>query len=296
MRLTNGFRNPARPLARLLATTETESYNLYTDFAHQTSEAPSVRKLLALLLLMQSWTFAQSRFDGTWQMEMDTLEFSGPPEHYLFVDGMYHCESCIPRVDVKTDGVDYPIAGYKYDTLAVHILDDHAIKFTMKKAGKPYFECIETVSPDGRKMTEDFTNTMETEKVTGKAGFTRVGNGPAGSHALSGRWRMDTVKNATRAGALQIFQATAGAMKISDGSSSYEVKLDGKDYPDPGDTHSTRSMRLIDEYTLEETDKTDGRVSGVSRWVISKDGKSMEVEFSSLKRGQTMRYTAEKHP
>jgi len=39
----------------------------------------------------------------------------------------------------------------------------------MKKAGKPYFECIETVSPDGQKMTEDFTSTMEAETVTGKA-------------------------------------------------------------------------------------------------------------------------------
>ena len=84
--------------------------------------------------------------------------------------------------------------------------------------------------------------------------------------------------------------------KISDGSSSYEVRLDGKDYAERGDVHSTRSMKLIDECTLEETDKADGKVSVVSRWVISKDGKSMHVEFSSMKRGQTMRYTAEKQP
>ena len=75
-----------------------------------------------------------------------------------------------------------------------------------------------------------------------------------------------------------------------------KVRLDGKDYSEPGDVHSTRSMKLIDEYTLEETDKTDGKVSGVSRWVISKDGMLMQVEFSSTKRGQTMRYTAEKQP
>src|SRR5579863_6270673 len=176
--------------------------------------------LLALLFFMPSWMHAQSRFDGTWEMQMDTLQFTSPPEDYLFADGMYHCKSCVPNVDVKTDGVDYKVAGNSYDTLAVRILDDHAIKFTMKKAGKPYFECIETVSPDGQKMTEDFTNTMEAETVTGKAGLTRVGNGPTGSHALSGQWRMDTVKNATRAGTLQIFQSAAGVMKISDGSTS----------------------------------------------------------------------------
>jgi hypothetical protein len=253
-----------------------------------------VRKLLALLFFVPSWMFAQSRFEGTWEMKMDTLQFSGPPEDYLFADGMYHCKSCIPKVDVKTDGVDYKVAGYSYDTLSVRILDDHAIKLTMKKAGKPYFECIETVSPDGQKMTEDFTNTMEAETVTGKAGFTRVGKGPAGSHALSGQWRMDTVKNATRTGTLQIFQSSAGVMKISDGKASYEVRLDGADYPQSGDVRSTRSMKLIDEYTLEETDKTNGKVSGGAHWKISKDGKSMRVEFSSTACGQTMTYTAEK--
>ena len=255
-----------------------------------------MRKLLSLVLFMQSWMFAQSRFDGTWEMKMDTLQFSGPTEDYLFADGMYHCKSCIPKVDVKTDGVDYEVTGYSYDTLAVRILDNHAIKFTMKKAGKPYFECIETVSPDGQKMTEDFTNTMEAETVTGKAGFTRVSNGPPGSHALSGQWRMDTVRNDTQAGTLTIIKSTPGGMKISDGSESYEAPPDGKDHPRNGDSHSTVSLRIIDDYTLEETDKTDGKVTGVSRSTIASDGKSMRVEVSSTKRGQTMTYTAEKQP
>jgi len=255
-----------------------------------------MRKLLSLLLFMQSWMFAQSRFDGTWEMKMDTLQFSGPTEDYLFADGMYHCKSCIPKVDVKTDGVDYEVTGYSYDTLAVRILDNHAIKFTMKKAGRPYFECIETVSPDGQKMTEDFTNTMEAETVTRKAGFTRVSNGPPGSHALSGQWRMDTVRNDTQAGTLTIIKSTPGGMKISDGSESYEAPPDGKDHPRNGDSHSTVSLRIIDDYTLEETDKTDGKVTGVSRSTIARDGKSMSVEVSSTKRGQTMTYTAEKQP
>jgi hypothetical protein len=76
-----------------------------------------MRKLFALVFLMQSWTLAQSRFDGTRQMKMDTLEFSGPPEDYLLVDGMYHCKRCIPKVDVKIDGIDYAVTGYNYDTL-----------------------------------------------------------------------------------------------------------------------------------------------------------------------------------
>jgi len=65
--------------------------------------------------------------------------------------------------------------------------------------------CTETVSPDDRDDGE-FTNTMEAETVTGKAKVHEVGKGPIGSHALSGEWRMDTVKNATRAGTLTTIQ------------------------------------------------------------------------------------------
>jgi hypothetical protein len=32
---------------------------------------------------------------------------------------MYHCKSCIPKVDAKTDAVDYEVTGYSYDTLSL---------------------------------------------------------------------------------------------------------------------------------------------------------------------------------
>jgi hypothetical protein len=252
---------------------------------------------LALLFLLTSSTLqAQSRFDGTWEMKMDTLEFSGPPEEYLIDQGTYHCGTCVPKVDVETDGTDHKVTGHPYDTLAVRILDSHSVKFTMKKEGKTTFECVETVSPDDGSMTEEFTNTTEAETVTGKAGFARLAQGPVGSHALSGKWSMQTVKNSTTAGTLTTYQSIAGGMKISDGSESYEVKFDGKDYPAGGDSHTTVSLKLIDENTLEETDKQDGKIVTVARMTVSRDGKSMRVESSDKQRGSTMTYTAERRP
>jgi len=257
---------------------------------------PFVENCLAIVLLASSALFAQTRFNGTWEMKMDTLQFSGAPEDYLFDKGTYHCESCVPQVDVKTDGTDHKVNGHPYDTLAVRILDDHSIKFTMKKNGKTTFECVETVSPDDRTMTEEFTNTSEAETVIGKAGFTRVAKGPPGSHALSGKWNMLTVKNATTAGTLTTYQSTAEGIKISDGAQTYEARFDGKDYPATADHHSTVSLKLIDEFTLEETDKQDGKVLTVVRMVVSKDGKSLRVESTDKQRGGTMTYTAEKRP
>jgi hypothetical protein len=229
-------------------------------------------------------------------MKMDTLRFSGPPEEYLLDKGVYHCETCVPKVDVETDGIDHKVTGHPYDTIAVRILDNHSIKFTMKKDGKTTFECIETVSSDDRSMTEEFTNTAEAETVTGKAEFTRLTQGPPGSHALSGKWSMLTVKNATSAGTLTTYQSTAGGMKISDGSQTYEVKFDGKDYSAGGDVHATVSLKLMDEYTLEETDKQDGKVMTIARMTVSKDGKSMRVESLDKIRSSTMTYTAERRP
>lgn len=257
-----------------------------------------MKNLLALLLFTPSFLFAQSRFDGTWEMKMGTLRFSGTPEKYLFDKEIYHCLSCVPKVEVKIDGTDQRVAGYpNYDTLAVRILDSNSIEFTMKKQGKLTFVCTETVSPDGQTMTETFTNTMEAETVTGKAGFTRVGKGPVGAHALSGEWQMDTVKNATHAGTLTIIQTTADGMRFSDGSQSYEAKFEGANRSaSPDSAPSVVSLKRIDDYTIEETSKQDGKIVGVKRMTVSKDGKSMKVKTADKKRGTTMTYIAQKQP
>jgi hypothetical protein len=107
---------------------------------------------------------------------------------------------------------------------------------------------------------------------------------------------MQTVNNATAAGTLTTYQSTAGGLKISDGSQSYEAKFDGKDYPVSGAAHATVSLRLINDSTMEETDKLDGKVMTVARMTVSMDGKSMTVESSDKQRGGMMTYTAVKRP
>jgi hypothetical protein len=72
------------------------------------------------------------------------------------------------------------------------------------------------------------------------------------------------------------------------------AKFDGKDYPIGKSGQATIALKLVDEYTLEETDKRDGKVMTVARMTLSKDGKSMRVESSDKQRGGSMIYTAEK--
>jgi hypothetical protein len=255
-------------------------------------------RLAVLLLLITSPLFAQSRFDGTWLMKMDTLQFSGAPEEYLVDQRMYRCLSCVPPVDIRSDGSGQKVSGHAayYDTMSARIVDEKSVEFIFKKNGKVVARSSETVSPDGKTMLEEFTNTGAPDAVAGKAGFVRVADAPAGAHALSGKWQMRTIKNATEAGTLTTYRSIPGGLNIINGRQSYDVKFDGKDYPIGGDRHATVSLKLIDDYTMDETDKHDGKVMTVSHMSVSKDGKTMTVESSDKQRGTTMTYTAERAP
>jgi len=253
-------------------------------------------RLAVVLLLSAAPLAAQTHFDGTWEMKMDTLQFSGPPETYLIEKGMYHCLSCVPPVDVKADGEDQKVPGHEsfYDTLAVRIINPYSVNFVFKKNGKLAASSVETVSDDNKTMTEDFSNSTEGDSAVGKAMFLRVGPVRPGAHALSGEWRMDTVHNSGATGTLTTFESTDGGLRISDGIQTYAAKFDGVDYPIGRTGHATISLKLIDEYTIEETDKRDGKLVTVARMTVAKDGKSMKVESTDKRRGTTMTYTAER--
>ncbi len=55
----------------------------------------------------------------------------------------------------------------------------------------------------------------------------------------------------------------------------YTVTYDGQDVPVKGDPNrDTTAMKRIDDLTFEQTNKKDGKVTTVSRFVYVKDGKS----------------------
>ncbi len=188
--------------------------------------------------------------------------------------------------------------GYSYDTLMVRVVNASSVEFIPKKNGTPTFACTEIVSPDGDTKTEEFSETPTTQRVAGKAVFTRVAKGPPGSHVLSGLWQMQTVRNTASIGPLTTYLAMQDRLETPAGSESYDAKFDGKNYPLHGDSaNGTISLRRIDDDTIEETRKRDGTVVRISLSMVSEDGKSMRVESTGIRRsGKTMTYTAEKRP
>ena len=88
-----------------------------------------------------------------------------------------------------------------------------------------------------------------------------------------------------------------GGMKVvadrteADGKTTHfewTAKFDGKDYPVKGDpARDAVSVKKIDDYTLEITNKKDGKVTGTIKAVYARDGKSrLETTTGTNPQGQ----------
>src|SRR5258708_23758806 len=61
----------------------------------------------------------------------------------------------------------------------------------------------------------------------------------------------------------------------------YTVKADGKDYPVKGHPYfDTVAIKVVDDHTIEETDKKAGKVVGNSHLAVSGDGDTLNFSFS----------------
>lgn len=246
--------------------------------------------LLCLTLLASGVLFAQTPFDGTWMTKLDTAKLPTKAEKYVIQNNMYECLTCVPKVAVKADGTDQKVTGHPYyDTIAVKIVDASSVEILEKKDGKVMYTTTATLSSDGNTLKDKFTDTTGTQPVTGEMTSKRVSAGPAGSHALSGAWRTEKIENISNNGLTVTFQGTENGLKMSDqNGNSYDAKFDGKEYPINGDPgHTMVVLKRVGNETIEETDKRDGKVVGISRMTVSQDGKSIHIDFTDKLHGTT---------
>jgi hypothetical protein len=255
--------------------------------------------LLLVPLLMPTLAKAQDAFDGTWKIDMSTAEFPKKPDVFLLQDGMWHCKTCAPPIDIKADGQDQPVTGHPYyDTASITVVDDHTIRETDKKNGKVVTTSTATVSPDGNTITFEFSDSSATNAapVTGKAQETRVAKGPPGSHAVSGSWRVAKVENLSENALSFTYKVEGDTLTMTNPTGqSYTAKLDGTDAPYKGDPGTTSvSVKRLVKNMIEERDKRNGKVIGIARMTISPDGKTMTISVEDKLHGTTSHFVAEK--
>jgi len=257
------------------------------------------RLYFALLfpMLTPVLALAQSRFDGTWKMDLKSMQFPKKPDEFLLQDGMYHCKTCMPPVDIKADGQDQKVTGHPYyDTLSIKVVDNNTIERAQKKDGKLIGTSKETVSPDGNTLTMEFTNMSSPsgEPVRGKFEQTRVAKGPSGAHAISGSWRAEKMESTSENEPSFTLKVQGDTLMCSlSMGPHYSAKLDGTEAPIYGDPGATSvSVKRVDENTLEETDKRDGKVILVQHIRLSADGKTLTVSTEDKLEGTTSQFLA----
>lgn len=256
-----------------------------------------MKKLILVSLLWPVSLVAQSPFDGTWVVKLESVHFPKKPEVYLLQNGSYSCASCVPRLELKADGEDHPVAGSPYFSMAkVRVIDDKTIEITEKQNDKTVYMETDMVSPDGNTLVQKIMDAAapEGEPMTANETLQRVGAGPAGSSPISGSWQAQKMTSAT--GMTVTYHGTADGLEASNRhGEGYTAKFDGRDYPIQGDpAHGTVSLRRLNANTIEETDKQEGAVHYKVRMTVLKDGKSMVVRETDRERGTQMSYMMEK--
>ena len=261
-----------------------------------TSRSIAFALFLALVLAPMS-LFAQNPFDGTWHTNMEQAKLSPKPNVFSLKGGMYDCSSCNPQIHVKADGKDQSVTGQSYDTISVREVDSKTIEVKTKKNGKPVFEQTRMVSDDGKTLT--LKNTAyrpgNDQTVTAEVTFTRIGKAPAGANGASGSWRVNKVKESEN-GVTTTYKTNGDELTMSTPSGeTYTAKLDGKDYPYKGAFFAdTVSLKRINDHTIEETDKRDGKVVDVSKMTVSPDGKTMKIVSTATLTKRTSTFVATK--
>lgn len=255
--------------------------------------------IVFLLALCPLLAFAQSKFDGTWRVKLDSAQLSTKPQVFLLKDGMYSCSTCTPKINVKADARDQKITGDPYtDMLAVKVVDDHTVEQTGQKNGKMVYNETDTVSQDGNTLTAkfQFQPANRSEPVKGEQVFTHVAQAPAGAHAVSGSWRPKKFNSFSENGLTFTYKATDDGIAMSSPTgSSYDAKFDGKDYPYRGDPGTTSVvLKKIDGNNFEEIDKRDGKIVYTSHMTLMPDGKSMKIVANNKLSGTTDTFTAVK--
>jgi hypothetical protein len=237
---------------------------------------------IPLLLPILAWA-AQSPFEGTW--DFAPLEFG--TEVLLLQDGIFQDSTANPSIKVRADGTDQPNPpDSKTDTVAVKVVDDETVEMIIKRDGKVIEQNKHTVSADGKTIIKEFRLNPEAgtgkRPETGKWTLSCVAAGPAGSHAISGKW---SIPGTTMPRTVTFKSSPDGLIMSSLFTLGKDIKVDGKDYPmrglygfqgrGGGGPDITVSLTQVNDRTISQTVKKDGKIDIVFTYTVSDDGKTL---------------------
>jgi hypothetical protein len=252
--------------------------------------------LAAIVALSPTMALAASPFDGTWKINVGTVQPPDKPNVYLLQDGRYSCRSCAPNFTIPADGAAHAIAGNPYvDSVAIKVVDGRTVVETESKAGKTMWIYTMSVAADRRNMT---TVMVDNSAANGMpAGGTiiqaRTRDAPAGAHAVSGTWIATKYEGFSDSAIVFTLKTDGDSVSFSQPTGqSYTATLGGPAVPykgDPGITTVSAARSGAD--MIVETDMRDGKIVSTNT-MTTRDGKTMALTFVDKLRGSTQSLTA----
>jgi hypothetical protein len=258
-----------------------------------------MRLFAALLLGAFAATpgLAQTPFDGTWKTDLSSLTMPKKPEVFAVRRGIYTCDSCEPRIAVPADGSAQRVSGHRYyDHIIVNVVDAHTISIARYLQGGVMFSEELVAAPDGKTLSFTFRDTATGKSVFGHGSEHRVGPAPhpVAAHAVSGTWKLDSLRHGSDLGLIFSFKSHGETMEMSAATGQrYTATIGGPPVQIAGDVAGTMaSLKRLSATTLQETDTLAGKIVAVVTMTVAPNGRTMTVVTNETVHGGTQTYRA----
>ena len=236
--------------------------------------------ILSLALLVTQPAAAESPFNGTWLMDLASLQ--RPPEITTFSlgHGVFSRAAHGAGLAVKADGRVHAVASDNYvDAVAVSVLGPRRVREIDRLHGKIVYTVSYDVSADGRTMTERvviFSN-PDHKPIPTVTTRSRIGRPGRGS-PMSGQWQA-TGSTTTRGHLTRQFRLVGNRFSSRDPSGyGFDAELGGPPVPVRGDAATAQSaVTMPDERTIVEQGFVNGAPTVTKTMTLLPDGRTIRV-------------------
>ncbi len=238
--------------------------------------------MAVLLALASASLFAQSPFDGKWQLNQQKSDMTGSTMNIEDAgNGAIRFVNPNFTTTVKTDGTKTQTpAG---TVLAMQKKSDDSYHETYWVKGKETGQSDWTLSKDGKALTiHEYGTNPDGEKFDNTTDYIRL----SGTNGLVGEWKTSSVKIGTPEWFTMKLSGDELIWEIPAIKGTLKAPLNGKEVSPVGPTipeSLTLAVTKKDAHTLDVTEKIQGKSIFTGTYTVSPDGKTMTVEGKNAK-------------
>jgi hypothetical protein len=214
---------------------------------------------------------ADDPFVGTWKLNLDKSQVDGYVREIKDLGGKQYEWF---GASVVIDGKEHPFTfGGTY--VGTQESPNEWVA-TRKHDGKVTSVTTWTLSDGGQQLRVDNKGTRaDGTPFTKKFVYTREGTGSG----LAGKWKSEKVQLSSISDWVIKPYGNDGLSFAWPGDKEHQdLKFDGKDYPDEGPRvtpGATSCAKRVDKYTIQVTDKRNGKVTATHEAKVSQDGRTL---------------------